>query len=101
MTDTYDTTNPAKPTIGKDPDATLDYSWDWSAWLLPLVDTLDSFEIVLSAGLTLVSSSMKTGVVTAFLAGGVVGETASATCRVVTTGGRVDDRSIYLKIKDR
>lgn len=102
-TETYSLTNPSKPTITKDPNAVLDYSWDWSEWLAPLTDTILSFQIILGTGSTLaVDSSLRVGgVVTAFLSGGTLGATESATCRIVTAGGRTDDRTIYLKIAQR
>jgi hypothetical protein len=40
MTDTYDLTNPVKPTITKDPDATLDYTFDWTDWLDDIYDNI-------------------------------------------------------------
>ena len=44
----------------KDPNATLDYTFDWSAWLTPIADTITSVTWVLSAGLTSVSASNTT-----------------------------------------
>lgn len=107
--DTYDIlTNPAKPTILKDPNAILDYSEDWTAWLFDIADTISSAEIIFQegGGLTLDpahSAPIVSGgtIVTAWLAGGVAGITEQATFRITTAAGRVDDRSIFLKIKER
>lgn len=96
---TFDTTDPANPTIDKDPDATLDYSWDWSTWLDG--DTISSRSFVVDTGLTVVSSQEVAGVVTAFISGGTAGQLLRATCRIVTALGRTDDRSIVLKIVER
>lgn len=107
MTDTYDLTNPDKPLIFKDPNAVLDYSWDWfnaasgeaNGWLNG--DTYSSHTITADAGITVNSSSQSGGIITAWLAGGTVGVKYKVTCRIVTTGGRTDDRTIYIKIKER
>lgn len=85
----------------KDPNATLDYSFDWTAYLLPITDTIASVSFITSAGITVVSQSNTTTVATAFVSGGVLGETETLTCRIVTAGGRTDDRTIDLKIVTR
>jgi hypothetical protein len=93
-----------KPTIVKDPNATLDYSWDWSAWLADSTpdDTISSFQIIVASGtVTIGSTGHLNGVVTAMISGGAAGEKAAVTCRITTNGGRIDDRTIYLKIKER
>lgn len=87
----------------KDPDATLDYEFDWTDWLTPLADTIASVEFVLSAGLTSISESNTTTTATIFVNGGVEGETETVTCRITTnsTPPRVDDRTLFLKISPR
>ena len=85
----------------KDPNATLDYTFDWTAYLTPIADTIASVTWVLGDGLTKVSQSNTTLTATAFISGGTVGENLQLTCRIVTTGGRTDDRSVTLKIVDR
>jgi len=93
-----------KPTVDKDPNAVLDYVFDWSAWLAAHApaDTISS-AIVLVSGVSLVTAaSIESGVrVRAWLSGGTVGEPAFATCRITTAGGRVDDRTITIKVKER
>ena len=85
--------------IDKDPDATLDYSFDWTAWLGE--DVITAAEFVLDTGLTEVSSGHDDKTATAFVSGGEVGQTLGVTCRVTTSGGRTDDRTIYLRIVER
>jgi hypothetical protein len=84
--------------IPKDPDAVLDYSWNWATWLGS--DTIASYVIEVD-GVTLNSDSRNVSVVTAWLSGGTAGETATATCRVTTAAGRTEDRTIYLDVADR
>lgn len=90
-----------KATILKDPDATLDYSFDWTAWLLAISDTISSKSFIVVAPIVIVSQSVVGGICTVFLSGGVVGTTYPVVNRIVTAGGRTEDRTIYLKIKDR
>jgi len=85
----------------KDPNATLDYSFDWGPYLTPLADTIVSVEWLLSAGLTKVSQSNTTTVATVFVSGGVLDESETLTCRITTAGGRIDDRTISLNITSR
>jgi len=85
----------------KDPNAVLDYTFDWSAWLAPLVDTISTVTWLPDVGLTVGSSSHTTTTATAFISGGVVDTSMNLTCRILTTGGRTDDRTIVLKIVNR
>lgn len=84
----------------KDPNATLDYTVNWAPWL-PDGDAIDSVAWEVPAGLTLVSSSNTTTKATAFLSGGELGERYRVVCRVTTTGGRIDDRTVQLRIAQR
>ena len=85
----------------KDPNATLDYSFDWGPYLTPLGDTITLVEWVLSAGLTKVSQSNTATTATVFVSGGVLDEVETLTCRITTAGGRIDDRTISLNIVSR
>lgn len=90
-----------KPTIDKDPNARLDYPFDWSKWLLGIGDTIASVVWVLDPSLTKSSESFTAVTATVFITGGVVGTRCPVTCRITTAGGRTDDRTIYLKIVER
>ena len=88
-------------TYKKDPNATLDYLFDWSAWLTDISDTITSVDWVLSDGLTEVSSSNTTTGATIFVSGGTLDEIETVTCRITTAGGRIDDRTVNLKMVSR
>ena len=83
----------------KDPDAVLDYEWDWSAWLG--TDTIASHTVTASAGLTVDSTEATDTAVTVWLSGGTVGQTYSVTCHVVTAAGREDDRTVTVTVMER
>lgn len=85
----------------KAPDAVLDYTLDWSSWLLPTLDVIVGVVWISSGEADVVSSSHTSTTATAFISGGVVDTTETVTCRVTTAGGRTDDRSIFLKIIHR
>lgn len=99
---TYIVTNPAKPTIIKDPDATLDYGWDFT-------DVLDSGDTIQSvvftpdsiSGLSVVRQSINGSIAYVWLTGGNVGTTGSVVCEYTTAQGRTDDRTLYFKISER
>src|SRR5690606_3124276 len=66
-----------------DPDATLDYAWDWTGWLDD-EETITSYE-VLAEAVTVQSHARDGNVITAWLTGAERG--ARATCRVTTSAG--------------
>lgn len=88
-------------TYPKDPNATLDYTFDWAAWLTPVADTIAAVVWVITPGLVKVSSSFTAANATIFVSGGVLNGSEKITCRITTAGGRTDDRTIALKILDR
>ena len=85
----------------KDPNAILDYTFDWTAWLLPILDTISTATFLPDSGITVQSSSHTTTTATAFVTGGTVDTTQNLICRITTAGGRTDDRTIQLKIVNR
>jgi L-rhamnose isomerase len=84
----------------KDPDAVLDYTWDWSRWL-QAGEAIVSHQILVPTGITLDSSDADAERVTAWLSGGTNGITYTVTCRITTDQGRTDDRSIAVWVLDR
>jgi len=84
----------------KDPDAVLDYQWNWSAWLA-VGETITSAVITVDTGLTLDSQSNTTTTVTAWLSGGTVDEGYRVVCEITTSAARTDNRSIYISCRER
>lgn len=101
-TDTISEIGNPSPWILKDPDAVLDYVFDWTDWLTENGDAIASYTVTVD-GVTKDSDSRVGARVTAWVSGGTVGTTASVTCRVVTDNSptRTDERTIYLKIRAR
>lgn len=85
----------------KDPDATLDYTFDWTDWLEPVSDTIVSAQaLVNSADLIVTKTDVLGGgtKVVVWLRGGVLDEDYDVTCRITTGGGRIDDRTVSVYI---
>lgn len=85
----------------KDPQATLDYSFNWLDWLG--TDTLSaSAWSVTPAGLTITSpaASFTSTVATVWASGGTVGKTYTVTNHITTAAGRIEDRSVELLIQN-
>jgi len=86
----------------KDPAALLDYSWDWSEWLAEIGDTISSATVTVPDGLTAVGDPVVgSPFVTQFVEGGVLESVYRMVCQITTAGGRVDERSIYLTIREQ
>ena len=88
-------------TFTKDPDAVLDYSVEWSLWLAG--DAISSSEWLLEDGAILekATDTHTSTKATIWLQGGQEGITYLVTNRIVTVGGRTDDRTISIKVEDR
>lgn len=93
--------------IEKDPNASLDYVFDWTRWLAG-AKTISEAQILLenlsdttplSAGAPTIVSGLKVQV---RLSAGAVGDRSRVVCRITTTpGAEVDDRSAFVVIKQR
>ncbi|WP_299663810.1 hypothetical protein [uncultured Ruegeria sp.] len=85
----------------KDPEAVLDYLFDWSEWLAADGDTITDHTVTVSTGLTLASSTRTTTAVTVWLSGGTLGQQYTVDCRITTTLGRTASRKMTFLIQDR
>jgi hypothetical protein len=83
----------------KDPDASLDYAIDWTDWLKN--DTITSSTWVLPNGITKVRDSFTDTVATIWLSGGADGSSYSLLNKIETAGGRKEDRSVLLELKQK
>ena len=82
----------------KDPNAKLDYTFDWTKYLQGISDTIATASVTVE-GATLESFLHSGNTVVAWVSGGEVGNTARVSCTINTTNGRIDERSILLNIK--
>lgn len=85
--------------VEKDPDAILDYSFDWTKWLAG--DPGLSAPWTAPAGISKVNESFSAGVATVRLSGGTVGQQYDVLNRITKTTGEVDDRTLRVTIVQR
>ena len=87
----------------KDPNAVLDYTIDWSRWLGTdtILTTPSGTAWTVPTGITKVSDSKTTTTATVWLSGGTAGTDYTVTCRISTVGGRIDDCSIKIQVRER
>jgi len=83
-----------------DPNAVLDYSRDWSEWLAD-GETITTSTWVVPVGLTQGVTDNTGTLTTVWLSGGTAGMSYRVTNRVVTTGGRTDERSFTILCEER
>lgn len=83
----------------KDPDAILDYEVDWSSWLAS-GETISSASWTLT-GVTQTTVNTTTTKSTIWLSGGTANNRATASCKITTSLGRVDERTIEIVIRNR
>lgn len=84
----------------KDPDANLDYSWDWTSWLQG-GETITASTVTTTAGITLGTVTFTNVRTTAWLSAGDAGKLYQATNRITTSLGRIDDRTITIRVQQR
>jgi len=99
------------PTYIKDPDAVKDYKFDWKGQTnglgnsdyLVSGETISSYTIIPETGITVDSGSATdtNTSVTVWLSGGTAGVSYDVTCRIVTSAGRTEDRSITIQVQEQ
>ena len=99
----FDVSNLNRPTIRKDPQADLDYGWDFTNLVDP-ADPIVSAQftvvgtVVVDSGSVVIQNGK---IVYAFVSGGTLNEVAQVTCRYTTAAGRQDERSLFFRVRDR
>lgn len=91
-------------TFTKDPNAVLDYVFDWTAWLRS-GESIAVSQITVSNtnvnGLTVNSTANDASTATIWLAGGVAGRVYSVVNQITTDMGRTELKSINIRVADR
>ena len=100
-------------TFTKDPDAMLDWYFDWAAlsngtgesdWLAGGESITEAAVTVApTGGLTAGEPAVVNGgtAVQVWLSGGVAGQRYSVACRVTTSAGRIDERTAQVNVRQR
>ena len=89
----------------KDPNAVLDYAIDWGAEYLATDDLLaeSSWSVMPDEtdGVVVAGSAIEDRMTTVQAGGGVSGRLYRLVNRVVTQSGRIDERSIVVRVENR
>lgn len=85
----------------KDPNATLDYSVDWSEWLATGESLTCSVWTRSATTLVEENTALTTSVATIWLSGGTVDATYTIANKIGTSGGRIDERTVSIKVLQR
>ena len=85
----------------KDIAAVLDHGMDWSVWLDDGETIAAQTVVAAPAGLTIGTVAQANGIVSWRVSGGTLGQDYIATCRVTTSLGRVDERSVRYRVGER
>jgi len=84
----------------KDPDAKLDFGFNWSDWLAT-GETISTSEWDVETGITEDSDSKTTIKTSVWLSGGTAGTTYEITNKVVTSQSRTDERTLSIRVVER
>ena len=88
------------PSYQKDPEAVLDWQFDWTSWLAD-AETIATHTVTAEDGLTVDSSAEADGVVTVWVSGGTAGTRYRLECLISTSAGRTDERSVSISVRER
>ena len=89
-----------KTSFPKDPDAVVDFKWDWSRWLKTDV-IADATVTADQPGLQLNSVTHDDKTVTIWTAGGTKDRNYLLTCEIVTAGGRTENSTITIRVRGK
>lgn len=86
----------------KDPAAVVDFELDWSSWLAE-GDSITQSDWDIADGLTEIEERRNhtDSTATVWLQGGVAGEEYAVTNTITTAQGRVDQRTVYIRVMER
>lgn len=84
----------------KDPNAVLDYGFDYSRWL-PSGDTITASTWTPDTGITVNSSSFTSTATTVWLAGGTAGTSYKVVNHITTQQGRQDDQTLEISVRQQ
>lgn len=82
----------------KDPDSVLDFGFSWAKWLAGDTITASVWTVT---GATVESDTFDDTTTTVWLSGGVAQTTIKATNQITTAGGRQDERTLTIAVRER
>lgn len=89
-----------RQTIRKDPDAKLDFGFDWSSWLAT-GETITASAWTVPTGITEESKSFSSTATLIWLSGGTAGASYTLQNQITTSASRIDERSFVVMVAER
>lgn len=87
-------------TVTKDPDATLDYGFDWTNWM-QTSETISTVAWTVATGLTKGSEDTGDYIAKVWLSGGTAGQRYTVACKITTNQSRIDERTMTIIVEER
>jgi hypothetical protein len=84
----------------KDPEAVLDYKWDWTNWLEE-DETILAYTVTVPTGIVLDTDFSNGKMITAWFSGGTAAKDYWVNCHIITSQNREDDRRISIQCRNR
>lgn len=84
----------------KDPNAILDYGFNWASWLVT-GETITTSTWTVPTGITQYDTGRSNTVTTIWLSGGTVGGEYDIVNHIVTSDGREEDRTLTVAVMER
>jgi hypothetical protein len=84
----------------KDPQATLRHSISWASWLQD-GEAITAQSMTAPDGITVDQVTQADGVVSYRISGGIDRKDYVVACRVETSQGRIDERSVLYRVRER
>lgn len=84
------------PTVEKDPDSNVDWTFDWETELDG--DTIAAVTFVVDSGLTKGTNNFTNTYATVWISGGTAGTVYRIVCRVTTATGRIMDKTLFVRV---
>lgn len=85
--------------FNKDPSARKDYGFNWAPWLDG--DTISTSTWTLDDGITNYLSTNTATTTTIWLSGGTPGQDYTATNQITTAGGRIEQQSLKIQVREQ
>ena len=85
--------------FNKDPDARLDYMVDWTSWLDG--DTIANSIWIVPLGIIYEADTHTGSTATVWLSGGSLDSSYEVVNRITKAAGRIDDRTITIRMKQK
>lgn len=86
--------------LSKQPTEKLDFDIDFNPWLVSCGDTAQQLAVEAEPGITIGPYDVVAGIAKVWVRGGTSGESYKVTVTLTTTGGRIKQVEVTVRVKD-